>query len=335
MNRRPSVALLALALALTGVVTTALPSPVWALTPEEEATATRLMKEGIAARDRGDVEAAEKSFRAAHKLADLPSSGHALAQILERRGRLVEALAIARAVSRMPPQSSWTSASTDGFRQCASMVPALEKRVASVTLSMPGVDEAAARFELDGEPLKPPVLGVARQIDPGKHRIVVQPTGAASAERSFEVREGQALALTLDAPAAGPASPPAAPPPDDGADEDGEIRPLRVVGVVAMGVGIAAVGAGVVPAVMSQNEESELEPSCPGGTCPPAKSEELSAAEDKALLANILFIGGGVVAATGLTLFLVDVLGEEDAEESASAVHLRAGPTWVGVDGRF
>jgi len=308
------------------------------MTPEEEATSTRLMKDGIAARDRGDLVSAERSFRAAHGIANLPSSGFALATSLARQGKLVEALTVARAVQRISPAPNWTSASTDGYRQAGPLVVDLERRVASVTIEIAGASEDSTKVELNGVGLKPPVLGVARQIDPGRHALRVTRDGFEPASTTLDLAEGEQrrvpLTLTAIKDGAAPAEPDTTTPGEE--EEELEVRWVLVSGIVATALGASAIGAGVGLGVTSQNQEDEIAPRCPGGQCPPAEYGALESAERLATGANILYLAGGIVAAAGVTLIVIDLASEDQAAVGATAapqLHLR--PLGVEVRGQF
>jgi len=309
------------------------------MTPEEEATSTRLMKDGIAARDRGDLVSAERSFRAAHGIANLPSSGFALATSLARQGKLVEALTVARAVQRMSPAPTWTSASTDGYRQAAPLVADLERRVASVTIEISGASEDSTKVLLDGVGLKPPVLGVARQIDPGRHELRVTRDGFETAITTLNLAEGEqrrvAIAMKASAaPAAAANADPASEEPNG--DEELEVRPLLLGGILTLGLGAGAIGVGVAMGVASQNQVDAIAPSCPGGQCPPSQYDALDSAEGLATGANILFIAGGVVAATGATLIIIDLVSDDaEAPAETAGARLRLGAGRIDLDGRF
>jgi hypothetical protein len=315
-----------------------------ALTPEEEATATKLMKDGIAAREKGDLAAAEKAFSAAHTLANLPSSGYALASVYEKQGKLLLALQVARGVTRLTPSKDWTSASVDGFKRSAELVTSLDRRVPSLVIEVPGYDDAALTIELDGARLSPPVLGVARKVDPGHHRATASAPGVAAQSLELDVaeREEKRVTFSLPPPKAGPrradGAASSAPPPgskpksrDGGA---GGPRPLLITGIVSLSVGVVGAGVGIVPALMAKGKIDDLEPHCPNDVCPPPYHDDLDSASSLALAANVAFIAGGVLAAAGLTLIVVDATSTPDDDPAVRAA-VRVGPAWSGVDVRF
>ena len=90
------------------------------------------------------------------------------------------------------------------------------------------------------------------------------------------------------------------------------------VGPTLLGVGGAALVAGLILGVVTLDQNSQLDARCPDGVCP--DTPELRDRESEMLtlsaVADALWIGGAVVAALGLVLTLVL---EEEAETTASA----------------
>lgn len=80
---------------------------------------------------------------------------------------------------------------------------------------------------------------------------------------------------------------------------------LRIAGIVTAGVGLAALGGGAVFGILSQNEKKNAEKSCINNVCAEDSESDFDSAKTKATVANILFISGGVLAATGITLVIV------------------------------
>jgi hypothetical protein len=97
------------------------------------------------------------------------------------------------------------------------------------------------------------------------------------------------------------------PPPDNGNVTTRTVaNPLRTVGFVVGGVGVAALIGGAITGVMAGSAFSDLETACPGRQC--TNAADLARRDDVDSLSgitNILLIGGGVLAATGVVLAIV------------------------------
>ena len=97
--------------------------------------------------------------------------------------------------------------------------------------------------------------------------------------------------------------------------------PLRIVGYATAGAGLLALGGGVMTGLFAKRDESKAKEGCEGKICPSSGDAKRDSAESWAATANILFIAGGVLAATGVTLI---VLG--GAESSKATARLQVTP---------
>lgn len=114
---------------------------------------------------------------------------------------------------------------------------------------------------------------------------------------------------------------------------------LRWTGAATLGLGgLSLVGGGIVGA-MKLGEESSARESCledgPTTVCPESAEAGFSRASDYATIANALFIGGGVLVASGITLFVLG--GSEGSRTDAATLSLspRFGGGSLSLAGRF
>lgn len=102
---------------------------------------------------------------------------------------------------------------------------------------------------------------------------------------------------------------------------------VRTVGFVVAGAGLLALGGGAFLGVSAKSKESEVKDACQtldvGLRCPASKQSEYETAQSNAKLANVLLIGGGVVAAGGLVMILV---GGPSKTQGASSARLSMSP---------
>jgi len=117
------------------------------------------------------------------------------------------------------------------------------------------------------------------------------------------------------------------------AEPEAERRPspLRTAGFITGGVGIAALIGGIVTGVLTMQMESDAQAQCIGTICPEDAEEDFQAASDMAMLTNVLFISGGVLTATGVTLVIVG--GKKGSRESARSLRLtpHVSPIFAGL----
>jgi hypothetical protein len=142
---------------------------------------------------------------------------------------------------------------------------------------------------------------------------------------------GDAKAFTFTfAPKTSPAAPVAAAPAPV-AEPEASSSPVRTIGYVTGGVGIAALIAGVVTGVMTTQKENDARAQCNGTICPESAEADFQAASDLAMVTNVLLIGGGVLTATGVTLVIVG--GKKSGRESARQLRVtpHVSPFFAGL----
>lgn len=131
-----------------------------------------------------------------------------------------------------------------------------------------------------------------------------------------------------------PVPPPAVPPP-----EESRARPsgLRTAGYVTGGVGLLAVVGGVVSGIVAKSSESSASEKCIGTVCPEGVEADFQSAADMATLANVLFISGGVLTATGVTMVILGSRGPKAGEQARLELtpRLSAGSYGLFAQGRF
>jgi len=124
-----------------------------------------------------------------------------------------------------------------------------------------------------------------------------------SGQHTIALGDG-AAAPAATGPGPSQPGPPAAPP----ARSSG----LRTAGLVIGGVGVAALIGGGVTGFLGLGQQSELESRCPDKRCEYGSPDEKASFESDrdslktmGTMTTVLLIGGGVLAATGATLFVV------------------------------
>ncbi len=145
----------------------------------------------------------------------------------------------------------------------------------------------------------------AKPLPAGSHRVVVSLAGHADAQREVVAREGQPIELdvTLE-PLARAAPVPVAPPPPP--PPSGWLTGRRKLALAAGGVGVAALGAGIVLGLSANGLDEDTYELCPADPCEDAEeANDLNRkARSRALQANIAFgvAGGAAIAAAVLWL---------------------------------
>lgn len=157
----------------------------------------------------------------------------------------------------------------------------------------------------------------------GSYRVTAE---GHSKKKSFEfvLEPGQELLQQIEFDVA---APPAALSPVPAAPEErSSWTGLQTAGVVTAATGVAAGVAGVVTGLLARQKENDGLDQCRGQICPTSARPIFDEASNLATVSTILFIGGGALAATGITLFLVG--GESSsAEEKPVSARSKSSPT--------
>jgi hypothetical protein len=197
----------------------------------------------------------------------------------------------------------------------------------------------AVRVTMDGAPLVDHLDGTSMPIDPGTHTFVFTADGMTAATTTYPVRESlkdQRVQVTMKstARAATPSSatpavtsgtttsnPTPTAPVDDGAPRPAVARssPLKTVGFVVGGVGLAGIILGSVFGGMAISDNNDA--GCdPNNVCTNPQSRR--DAQGAATVSTIGFVAGGVLLATGVALVIVGSKHHGGAAGSAAHVEL-------------
>jgi hypothetical protein len=157
--------------------------------------------------------------------------------------------------------------------------------------------------------------------------------GGAPVSGEVEATIGQiaAVLLTLGAGAAPEPSPAAAD--GDAGEEPASAFPIGAG--VALGIGGAALVAGIVTGVLTLSRADEIRERCQENLCPP---EQETVADDAKVLGNVataMFAIAGAGVALGAVLLIVDAADQQEAHGKPLRVTAEVGPTGVLLRGSF
>jgi|HubBroStandDraft_6_1064221.scaffolds.fasta_scaffold183803_2 hypothetical protein len=217
-------------------------------------------------------------------------------------------------------------------RDCVGWLAETERAIPSVVVvATDAVNALVANVKVtvDGAGAARPVDGTSWDIDPGSHTFTFAAADGTKVDKTVLVLEGQRsqrVAVTLGqptapAPAPGPPPQPATPPPaaapaSPGPESPSAGSPLKTIGYVAGGLGVAGLVVGGVFGAMALSTKGS---NCPTETtCAPGTA---SRALGQGTVSTVGFVAGGVLAAGGLTLVLL-APGPSDAH----GAFLRASP---------
>lgn len=206
-----------------------------------------------------------------------------------------------------------------------------ERRLADLNAAIPtivfevrdaaGNDLVGVRVSMDGKPLVARLDGTAIPLDPGVHAFRFEMDGRAPVEKSLTIHEGEkarrepvVLGTTTQA-SVPPALVPGVEPPAS--------SPLRTVGWIVGGVGVAGLVAGAVTGALAIGDKGQASCDGHGYNC---QAGPLSDAKTMAGISSGTFIAGSVLTALGVGMILFAPTGAARAEVKATT-----GPGTLGL----
>jgi hypothetical protein len=263
--------------------------------------------------DAGDFEGAVGLFREAYTLNPSWKLLYNIGQCEAARKRYGEALD----VFEQYLSEGGDEVPADRREEVIAELKRLREMVGMIEIAAP--DGAAVL--VDGVPRgAAPLPGRIRVAAGVDHAVRIELDGAVLVDRSVRVGGGEELLVEAkpepEAPAPVVAPAPAPAPADDGIAERN--RKLRIAGWAAIGVGGAAVVAGVVTGALALSANRSVEDSCPGGECPAGQADEVDGRDRLARGTDVLLFAGAAIAATGVVLVAVFREKETSAEPAVA-----------------
>jgi hypothetical protein len=317
-----------------------LASPVRAQADDATRAAARsLGYEGINDFQSGNFAAAADKLDRAYQALRVPSLGLWSARALEKTGKLVAAAERYLEVQRLDPGTGDAAVQRQAQADAGTEHVALVPRIPNVVIEVEGAPPNEVKLTANGTSVPSSLIGVKRPVDPGAVTLEAL-HGGRTAREEVTLSEGETKTVVLRfgasaaaAPAAAvPAAATGAPPPpakeDRPAEEPSSGSGTRTLGFVAIGVGAAGIVAGAVTGGLAMAGRDSID-GCEGTRCPVSERDEVGTYNDLRTISSVCFIGGGVLAATGIVLVIA-------APKSAGPSAARRGPSlsvapWVGA----
>jgi hypothetical protein len=227
----------------------------------------------------------------------------------------------------------------------------IEERLTRLQIELaPGASVPGLEVKLDGQTISSAALGFPSPVDPGKHVVEASAPGKKSVRVEVVANAPKTVVKTVvpvleDETGAAPEV--AAPQPDSASpatepSTKSSGSGLTTLGWVLGGVGVAAIGAGVVFNLSARSDVDRSDNACTqppdGNTCRDRNDQieyrdAVSAAETKSTISYVGLGLGSAALATGITLLIVGGGDDHEAPPVALAVTersvgLSAGGTW-------
>ena len=298
----------------------------------DKETARALMKDGETKRAQGDHAGALKSFRAAHAIMNVPTTGLELGRTQMDLGQLVEARDTLFAVTRLPVVPGESANMPAARDEAQKLADAIEPRICSLTVKLSGVPEdTTPKVTIDGTAILAATIGVPRKLNPGAHEIVVV-AGSIERKQKVELIDGESKEITIElaepAPAADPAPTPEVPetppPPKAGTS------PLVWVG---FGGAAAFIVVGAVTGGLAFSRASSAKDGCDGTRCPPSTHDDIESSKTFGNVSTVSFL----LAGAGVVVGVIGLYSSKDDAKSSptTSVGLFIGANGLGLRGAF
>ena len=271
----------------------------------DKEVARGMMEKGDASYDAGRLDAALESYRKADSIVGVPTTGLAVARVLERLGRLREARDVASRVASSKPGTAEPYLLTEARNRAAALARDLERSIPTLLVVVTGTPQAApVSLTIDG--VEVPIGSSAPlPLDPGEHAYGIVADGFLPIEAriTLERNERRRVEHVLV---------PAAAPPRERPAQSSSAPALAYAG---FGVGAAGILVGATTGILSMSRAASAKEMCDGTECWPEARSDADSSKKLATASNIAF-GVGLI---GLGVGIVGLLTSSPARADKQA----------------
>lgn len=244
-------------------------------------------------------------------------------------GKLADALATFERLAAEPLPAAAPPAFKEAQETGRKRMKELLARVPSLLIVVESAEAAAAVVTVDGQKVDF-ASGVAVRFDPGERTIAVTADGFVPVSKKVTLPEKGGVVRVpvalekVRAPGSPSADPTASPSGSASAGPGGEpVITSRVPAYVTFGVAGASLVVGAITGGLSLSQTSELKLRCPDNRCASAERAAYDQAFTLAHVSTATFLLGGVAAAAGVVLLVVDFGGPPAKPVSVSGSSAR------------
>jgi hypothetical protein len=302
-------------------------------------TAEALFRQGKQALDAKDYAKACPMLAESYRLDPATGAMLALATCHEQQGKLASAWSeYAEAASRSQREGRTDRVTVAKERQLT-----LEPRLSTLTINVTDSVAVLPGFELrrDGVVLGKAVLGAPVPVDGGNHVVEVAATGKKTFKARVDVGKEKdkktVNVASLEDDEVAAKTPKDATKPDQTVSlttssvaPSGRLTDIQIGGLIAGGVGVVGIVVGSAFGLTAISKNNDSKNGCTGGACStPDAQQARDDARSAGNVSTIAFVAGGVLAATGVTLFVVGK--RKNAETTGVSVAPAVGTTGCGL----
>jgi hypothetical protein len=295
----------------------------------EKHRATEWMDKGNERLGQGSYAQALDAFKQADAVMSVPVTRVAVAQALERLGRLIEAREAAVEATRMPQDPDEPEPFALARVQAAKLVVDLEVRIPMLVVVINGPAGVTAHVRIDGAELANNRLGFPQRVNPGTHSVTASAAGCEPVTEAVRIQEGENKRVSLGLRATSGLLPATT------------SQPAGTSALVYVGFAVGATGltVGAVTGILSMSRAADLRQKCGGNDCPPEFQSDMTQAKNLGWASNIS-IGVGLAGIGVGTLALLMSSGQRERPAKPVATHgvrigATLGPGHLGLHGDF
>jgi hypothetical protein len=305
----------------------------------QSATAEALFQEGKALMKAKQYDQACPKLEESYRQDPATGALLALAMCHEKQNKLAAAWAEYIDVASRSKQEGRKDRADSARKSADALFP----RLSQLTVKVDSENATVQGLEVrrDGVVVGQGAWGTAVPVDPGQHKIEVSAPGRESWSTVVAVGpEGDRRTVEIPLLKAAVAPAKVTAPADGGsasqpavasASNANGMSTLQIVGLATAGVGVVGLGLGTYFGISALKGKSDTNDACPNETCiDPASYDKRHSAVASGNISTIAFVAGGVLAATGTTLFIIGRPHGTETGPKAQLVPL-VGPRDTGV----
>jgi hypothetical protein len=303
-------------------------APINEATDDQKKLAQLAFLEGRVAFDARRFVDALRHFRKSHDIVASPNSRLLIANTLMELRRPTDAYGeLLLAVE----EADAAAAADERYKEAAEIARAdladMRQKIGLLTVNVSGADDAA-KLSVAGKDVPRERWGQALTVEPGNVAVVLK--GAAGNEvQEVSVDAGGDVSVSIAPPTKD--EPPPPPPVEEESFFELGTSTQHILAYAAAGLGAAGLVVGGVMGGLALSTRDDLVAQCGEAPCP-QRTDDIDKGEGFQLGANISFIAGGALLATGVVLFFTAPSDEDDDE---AAVSVSLGPGHINLRGRF
>lgn len=293
------------------------------------ATARNALRDGLALREKGELNAAVMRFQTAWDLVPTPVTGFELGKTQMMAGKILQAHELFQKIVRMPPSMEESDRSKTAREESVKLAKDLEPRIPSVRIKVKLPPGASAQVHIDEEPIQLSGTETTRAVDPGSHDVMAKAGDGPEQHVRVEVRESEVKEVEL--------TPQWVPPKVDAKKDKGQVVVVKQTTSVLTFIGFAGASAGLAltasAAYVTVSIHNDVTDKCGARFCPETNARDITIRNTWLFVtlvsagATIGFLTAGIIGATN------------PKKESVTVGGARVTPTIglgsIGLEGAF